>query len=109
MVLATRASETRGMNRKDLQHQMKRVAQCLEQAAEILELDPEGSSERQMADAAAQALLQVNEWRKQLASKKWASTFKALCDYEMKSSTEFVKLLEGKGVDANLYGCRVGK
>lgn len=70
MVLATRASETRSINKKDLQHQMKRVAQCLEQAAEILQLDPEGSLERQMADAAAQALLQVNEWRKQIASRK---------------------------------------
>jgi len=78
MVLATRAAETHSINRKDLQHQMKRVAQCLEQAAEILELEPEGSSERHMADAAAQALLQVNEWRKQLANKKWAGQFSAV-------------------------------
>ncbi|XP_059477040.1 SET domain-containing protein SmydA-8 [Neocloeon triangulifer] len=70
MVLATRAFEARNINKKDLQYQMKKVAQCLEQAAEILKLDPEGSSERQMADAAAQALVQVNEWRKQIANKK---------------------------------------
>jgi hypothetical protein len=70
MVLATRDFENRSIYKNDLKHQMKRVAECLEQATEILELEPEGSSERQMADSAAQALLQVNEWRKHLASKK---------------------------------------
>ncbi|CAB3383801.1 Hypothetical predicted protein [Cloeon dipterum] len=68
MVLATRAFETRSINKKDLQQQMRRVAQCLEQAAQILALDPEDSPERQMADAAAQALVQVNEWRRQIGN-----------------------------------------
>ncbi|KAF4518907.1 hypothetical protein B566_EDAN006745, partial [Ephemera danica] len=70
MVLATRAAEARTIMKSELQAALREVANCLERAAAILSFEPEGSEERSMAEAAAQGLEQVTEWRRRIGNAK---------------------------------------
>jgi hypothetical protein len=70
MLLSTRAFDTRTIVKEELQANMKEVADCLEKSAAILCFEPKGSSERSMAEAASQALKQVNEWRRLMSNTK---------------------------------------
>lgn len=63
MILTTRQFEARSISRKDLRTRLREVASCLEQAAHILSLEPETSSEGAMGRAAKEALQRVSQWQ----------------------------------------------
>ncbi|KAE8741891.1 hypothetical protein FOCC_FOCC012543, partial [Frankliniella occidentalis] len=56
MILTTRQFEANAISRKDLRTRLREVASCLEQAAHILCLEPESSSEGAVGRAAQDAL-----------------------------------------------------
>ncbi|KAK3926931.1 SET domain-containing protein SmydA-8, isoform A [Frankliniella fusca] len=63
MILTTRQFEANAISRKDLRTRLREVAACLEQAAHILCLEPESSSEGAVGRAAQDALQRVRQWQ----------------------------------------------
>ncbi|XP_026285722.1 SET domain-containing protein SmydA-8 isoform X2 [Frankliniella occidentalis] len=63
MILTTRQFEANAISRKDLRTRLREVASCLEQAAHILCLEPESSSEGAVGRAAQDALQRVRQWQ----------------------------------------------
>lgn len=64
MVKISRSYPTGAMQRSELRRLLKQVLKYLEEAATILDYEPESSSEYVLGVAAKEALLRIKDWEK---------------------------------------------
>lgn len=61
MIQATRLFEGREINNNDLKKRLREVIKLLKESEEILGMEPDGSSESMMAEAARDALKRIGK------------------------------------------------
>ncbi|XP_056644383.1 SET domain-containing protein SmydA-8-like isoform X3 [Diorhabda sublineata] len=64
MILLTRKLAGKSVTKLELKSRLKEISKCLTEATVILSYEPENSAEGNMGKAAAEALIQIKDWKK---------------------------------------------